>query len=98
MRRQRTGWLLLAPSLIILFLTGFLPFIYVLVVGFFSWNPVALNPAPLWTGAENFRRLVFDVEFLGCAYTHTQFYGDHRRRRTAARVRAGVAATARLSR
>lgn len=65
MRRQRTGWLLLAPSLVILFATGFLPFIYVLVVGFFSWNPVALNPAPVWAGVENFRRLVFDSEFLG---------------------------------
>lgn len=65
MRKQRTGWALLTPSLIILFLTGFLPFIYVIVVGFFSWNPVALNPKPQWFGVENFRLLVFDKEFLG---------------------------------
>ena len=64
MRPKRTGWLLLAPSLIVLFVTGLLPFFYVLVVGFFKWNPVAFDPAPLWDGVENFRRLVFDEAFL----------------------------------
>jgi len=65
MRPQRTAWLLLAPSLVILFVTGLVPFIYVLVVSFMEWNPVGANPAPVWDGVDNFRRLVFDNAFLG---------------------------------
>lgn len=65
MRRQRTAWLFLAPSLLVLFVTGLVPFVYVLVTGFLNWNPVGANPLPTWTGVENFRRLVFDEAFLG---------------------------------
>lgn len=65
MRRQRTAWFLLAPSLVVLFLTGLVPFFYVLIVGFFNWNPIAAVPEPFWVGVDNFRRLVFDEAFLG---------------------------------
>jgi multiple sugar transport system permease protein len=65
MRKQRTGWLLLAPTLLILFITGFLPFLYVLWVGFFNWNPVSATGQMNFTGVNNYRGLVFDTEFLG---------------------------------
>jgi len=58
------GWGLLAPTLIILGVMGLLPFFYVLVVGFFDWNVFSQTGRPVWAGANNFRRLVFDVEFL----------------------------------
>lgn len=38
MKSTRLGWGLLAPTLIILFIVGLLPFFYVLYVGFFDWN------------------------------------------------------------
>ncbi len=65
MRSNRMGWGLLAPTLIILGIMGLLPFFYVLVVGFFDWNVVSATGKPIWTGANNFRRLVFDPNFLG---------------------------------
>ena len=61
---NRVGWGLLAPTLIVLAITGFLPFIYVLYVGFFDWNVFAADPALHYAGANNYRRLVFDEEFL----------------------------------
>jgi multiple sugar transport system permease protein len=64
MRKQRTGWLLLAPTLIILFITGFLPFLYILWVGFFDWNPVSATGQMHFSGVDNYRRLVFDADFL----------------------------------
>ncbi len=64
MRKQRTGWLLLAPTLLILFITGFLPFLYVLWVGFYEWNPVSATGQMHFSGVDNFRRLVFDKDFL----------------------------------
>jgi len=63
-RKARTGWLLLAPSLIILFLVGILPFIYVLYVGFFDWNLFSASREMNWTGINNYRTLVFDELFL----------------------------------
>ena len=65
MRSNRMGWGLLAPTLIILGGMGLLPFIYVLVVGFTDWNVFSATGRPVWAGANNFRRLVFDAEFLG---------------------------------
>lgn len=47
MRNSTTGWLLLAPTLFILFITGLLPFLYVLAVSFFDWNTFAQNPATI---------------------------------------------------
>ena len=64
MRSNRMGWGLLAPTLIILGVMGLLPFIYVLVVGFTDWNVFSTTGRPEWAGANNFRRLVFDAEFL----------------------------------
>ena len=64
MRSQRTGWLLLAPTLIILFVFGVVPFLYVLVTGFTAWNSFAADPTPRFHGVENYRELVFDDQFL----------------------------------
>ena len=64
MQSNRLGWILLAPTLIILFLFGALPFIYVVWVSFHSWNPFAANPEMIANGAENFRQIVFDRPFL----------------------------------
>lgn len=64
MRSSTTGWLLLCPTLVILFVTGLLPFIYVLIVSFFDWNLFAQTPTPQYTGVNNFRRLMFDDAFL----------------------------------
>ena len=64
MRSKRTGWLLLSPSLIILFFFGLVPFIYVLYVGFFQWNPFSATRGMSYLGVQNFRTLVFDNLFL----------------------------------
>jgi multiple sugar transport system permease protein len=64
MKPKRLGWLLLSPTLIILFLTGVVPFLYVLWVGFFDWNTVSFSGSMSWAGVENYRRLVFDQSFL----------------------------------
>ena len=70
MRSNRTGWLMLAPTLAILGTFGILPFIYVVYVAFHRWNPFGANPDMVYNGAKNFRRLVFDAEFLtAVAYT-----------------------------
>ncbi|MCE6950680.1 sugar ABC transporter permease [Cereibacter sphaeroides] len=64
MQSRMLGWLLLLPTLLILFLFGVVPFIYVLYVSFHDWNPFAANPEMVWSGANNFRRVVFDAGFL----------------------------------
>lgn len=64
MQSNKLGWILLAPTMIILVLFGVLPFIYVVYVSFHSWNPFAANPEMIYNGADNFRRLVFDTGFL----------------------------------
>jgi multiple sugar transport system permease protein len=58
------GWSLLAPSLVILGIFGLLPFFYVIYVSFFSYNVFSAEQGMKWIGADNFRRLVFDDEFL----------------------------------
>lgn len=58
------GWGLLAPTLIILGIVGLLPFIYVLYIGFFDWNVFSATGEMQWAGANNYRRLVFDENFL----------------------------------
>ena len=55
---------MLAPTLLILVVFGVVPFIYVLVVGFTEWNAFAADPTPHFAGVENYRRLVFDDQFL----------------------------------
>lgn len=64
MRSNKVGWWLLAPTLAILGIFGILPFFYVLYLSFHQWNPFGVNPEPFFIGANNFRRLVFDSEFL----------------------------------
>jgi multiple sugar transport system permease protein len=64
MRSQSVGWLLLAPTLIVLAVFGLGPFIYVLVTGFTEWNAFAADPTPRFAGVQNYRQLVFDGQFL----------------------------------
>ena len=64
MRSNRLGWILLSPTLFILFLFGVVPFLYVAWLAFHQWNPFGANPDIVYNGAENFRRLVFDEGFL----------------------------------
>lgn len=65
MRSNRTGWGFLTPTLIILGIVGLLPFLYVLYVGFFDWNVFSASGTLEFAGANNYRRLVFDEDFLG---------------------------------
>ncbi len=64
MRSNRLGWGLLAPTLLILGIMGLLPFFYVIYVGFFDWNVFSATGSLIWAGANNYRRLVFDEQFL----------------------------------
>jgi multiple sugar transport system permease protein len=58
----------LTPTLIILGITGILPFLYVIYVGFFDWNVFAAQKGLHFTWANNYRRLVFDATFLGALW------------------------------
>jgi len=58
------GWALLAPTLPIMAVVGFLPFLYVLYVGLFDWNPFSNQLGMQWAAVNNYRRLVFDGAFL----------------------------------
>jgi multiple sugar transport system permease protein len=73
MRSSTTGWLLIFPTLVILFITGLLPFIYVLFISFFDWNIFAVDHGLRYAGAENFRRLVFDAAFLKSIWLTLKF-------------------------
>lgn len=64
MNRNKLGWLLLSPTILILGLFGIFPFIYVLWVSFHQWNPFAANPEKIFNWADNYRTLVFDAGFL----------------------------------
>ncbi len=64
MRSNRMGWGLLAPTLIILFIVGMLPFFYVIYVGFMDWNVTSATGEASFTGANNYRKLVHDSAFL----------------------------------
>lgn len=64
MQSNKLGWILLAPTLVVLFFFGVLPFFYVVGVSFHSWNPFAANPDMIFNGADNFRQLVTDSGFL----------------------------------
>lgn len=64
MQSNRLGWLLLAPTLVVLGVFGVLPFVYIVFLAFQQWNPFGANPEMFYIGADNFRRLVFDAEFL----------------------------------
>jgi multiple sugar transport system permease protein len=73
MRSSTTGWLLLFPTLLILFVMGVVPFLYVLVLGFFDWNVFAADPTVRFAGVENYRRLVFDGPFLTSIWLTLKF-------------------------
>jgi multiple sugar transport system permease protein len=73
MRSSTTGWLLLFPTLLILFVMGVLPFAYILVLGFFDWNVFAADPTVRFAGVENYRRLVFDGPFLSSIWLTLKF-------------------------
>ena len=64
MHSNRLGWILLAPTLVVLFFFGVLPFVYVVYVAFHNWNPFAANPDMVFNWADNFRKVVFDAQFL----------------------------------
>ncbi|PZX13759.1 carbohydrate ABC transporter membrane protein 1 (CUT1 family) [Palleronia aestuarii] len=64
MQSNKLGWFLLAPTLVVLFFFGVVPFLYVVWLAFHQWNPFAVDPTIIYNGAENFRRLVFDQAFL----------------------------------
>ncbi|WP_324716585.1 sugar ABC transporter permease [Carboxydochorda subterranea] len=72
-RRERTAWGLLAPTLLILGFTGLLPFVYVLYVGFFDWNVFARVAQLTWAGVANYRQLVFDTDFLASLWRGIRF-------------------------
>jgi len=73
MRPTRTGWGFLTPTFIILGITGLLPFIFVLYVGFFDWNVFAARAGLHFSGVENYRRLVFDSGFLQSLWSTVVF-------------------------
>ncbi|MEZ5669440.1 MAG: sugar ABC transporter permease [Alphaproteobacteria bacterium] len=73
MKSNKVGWLLLSPTLILLGVFGVIPFLYVLFLAFQQWNPFGANPNMTYAGADNFRRLVFDDEFLFSVVVTMQF-------------------------
>lgn len=64
MQSKRFGWILLAPTLVVLFFFGVLPFVYVVFVSFHQWNPFAVNPSMIFNWADNYRAVVVDGRFL----------------------------------
>ena len=60
---KRQAWAFLAPTLFVLGVFGFLPFVYVIWVAFQNWNLFG-NRGRVYTGADNFRTLVTDPAFL----------------------------------
>jgi len=50
--------------LFILGIIGLLPFFYVVYVSFNRWDIFGATRGMTWIGADNFRKLVFDTEFL----------------------------------
>ena len=64
MRRNRTAWFFVSPTLIILFIVGMVPFFYIVYVGFFDWNAFSVRQGMQYVGLENYRRLVFDEDYL----------------------------------
>lgn len=72
MRSSRMGWGLLSPTLLILGITGLLPFFYVIYVGFHDWNVFATT-GMTFSWANNYRRLVFDNDFLLSLWNTAKF-------------------------
>ena len=71
---NKKGWLLLSPTIFILIIVGLVPFFYVLYVGFFKWNPLAVDPSMQFEGfGFNYRRLIFDGVFLESIWRSIKF-------------------------
>ena len=63
--RTEVGWLLLAPTLAHPRSSSASSRSSTsLWLAFHQWNPFGANPDMIFNGADNFRRLVFDTEFL----------------------------------
>ena len=73
MKSNRLGWGFMSPTVIILIITGLLPFLFVLYVGFFDWNIFAAQKGLHFSGVDNYRRLVFDSDFLRSLWYTIQF-------------------------
>ena len=67
------GWGLMAPTLIILAIIGLIPFFYVIYIGFFDWNIFSAKVGMVFAGVNNYRRLVFDEDFLRALWRTLQF-------------------------
>jgi multiple sugar transport system permease protein len=67
------GWGLIAPTLIILAIIGLIPFFYVIYIGFFDWNIFSAKVGMVFAGVNNYRRLVFDNDFLSALWRTLQF-------------------------
>lgn len=63
MRGKKLAWGLITPTLILLTLIGIVPFVRVLIISFFSHNPFSAL-GKVFIGLDNYRRLVFDEDFL----------------------------------
>jgi multiple sugar transport system permease protein len=61
---NRIGWAFLSPSLAILGFVGILPFLFVIFIGFFSWNVFSAERCRQFVGFENYQLLVFYPMFL----------------------------------
>ncbi len=61
------------PTFFVLFVFGVVPFLYVLVIGFTQWYSFAADPSMHFVWAENFRRLVFDEQFLRALWLTLMF-------------------------
>jgi len=67
------GWGLIAPTLIVLAIIGLIPFFYVIYIGFFDWNIFSAKAGMVFVGVNNYRRLVFDEDFLRALWRTLQF-------------------------
>ena len=74
MNSQRTAWLLISPTILILVLVGLVPFLYVLYVGFFNWMPLGkVKDMQFINFGYNYRELMFDEYFLESIWRSIQF-------------------------
>jgi len=73
LNRQRLAWGFLAPTLIILGVIGVFPFIYALYLSFFDWNIFSKAGKMIWTGVNNYRKLVFDASFQEALWKGVKF-------------------------
>lgn len=60
---QYKAWGLLAPTLVILFFIGLVPFLYVIYLSLFKYNIWSVR-GMVFAGVDNFRKLMFDSSFM----------------------------------